>query len=154
MKPPDGGIPPSGGGRGPGASVGDPATLAHLALDLTVEGHALAPGLGEHDPFDGFDHALGKLVQIPDHDVVVREQVRHHVAPVTDPDTDHGDPGLLGEPDLSPDNAGSEDAREAPAEATFRLALNEDAMATEKLAEGIRNFITDQITLEQVIAGS
>lgn len=55
---------------------------------------------------------------------------------------------------LLPDNAASEDAREAPAEAAFRLALNEDAMATEKLAEGIRNFIADQITLEQVIAGS
>ncbi|MFU8763226.1 MAG: transaldolase [Haliea sp.] len=55
---------------------------------------------------------------------------------------------------LSPDNAASEDAREAPEESTFRLALNDDAMATEKLAEGIRNFIADQITLEQVIAGS
>jgi transaldolase len=55
---------------------------------------------------------------------------------------------------LSPDNAASEDAREAPAEAAFRLALNEDAMATEKLAEGIRTFIADQIKLEQVIAGS
>lgn len=55
---------------------------------------------------------------------------------------------------LSPDNAASEEAREAPAEATFRLALNDDAMATEKLAEGIRNFIADQIKLEQVIAGS
>jgi transaldolase len=56
--------------------------------------------------------------------------------------------------ELSPDNAASEDAREAPAEAAFRLALNEDAMATEKLAEGIRTFIADQIKLEQVIAGS
>lgn len=55
---------------------------------------------------------------------------------------------------LSPDNAAAGDAREAPAEAAFRLALNEDAMATEKLAEGIRTFIADQITLEQVIAGS
>ncbi len=34
-------------------------------------------------------------------------------------------------------------------EADFRWALNEDAMATEKLAEGIRNFTKDQITLEQ-----
>ena len=34
-------------------------------------------------------------------------------------------------------------------EAQFRWQLNEDAMATEKLAEGIRNFTIDQIKLEQ-----
>ena len=33
-------------------------------------------------------------------------------------------------------------------EAGFRLALNEDAMATEKLAEGIRAFCTDAGKLE------
>jgi len=33
-------------------------------------------------------------------------------------------------------------------EATFRFALNEDAMATEKLAEGIRAFCVDAIKLE------
>jgi transaldolase len=33
-------------------------------------------------------------------------------------------------------------------EATFRLALNEDAMATEKLAEGIRAFCADAVKLE------
>ncbi|MDO8861195.1 transaldolase [Haliea sp. E1-2-M8] len=55
---------------------------------------------------------------------------------------------------LAPDDTGSEDAREAPSEPTFRLALNDDAMATEKLAEGIRNFIADQIKLEQVIVQS
>ena len=33
-------------------------------------------------------------------------------------------------------------------EASFRLALNEDAMATEKLAEGIRAFCADAIKLE------
>jgi transaldolase len=36
-------------------------------------------------------------------------------------------------------------------EAQFRLELNNDAMATEKLAEGIRNFIADQEKLEQLI---
>lgn len=39
----------------------------------------------------------------------------------------------------------------APARLTegeFRFALNEDAMATEKLAEGIRGFVADQIKLE------
>jgi transaldolase len=33
-------------------------------------------------------------------------------------------------------------------EASFRLALNEDAMATEKLAEGIRAFCADAVKLE------
>ncbi len=36
-------------------------------------------------------------------------------------------------------------------EAGFRWSMNEDAMATEKLAEGIRNFAADQIKLEQRI---
>jgi len=36
-------------------------------------------------------------------------------------------------------------------EAGFRLALNQDAMATEKLAEGIRAFVSDAIGLEQVL---
>ena len=49
-------------------------------------------------------------------------------------------------------SATSEEARTTPGEAEFRLALNEDAMATEKLAEGIRNFIADQIKLEQLIS--
>lgn len=33
----------------------------------------------------------------------------------------------------------------------FRLALNEDAMATEKLAEGIRQFVADAIVLERLV---
>jgi transaldolase len=37
-------------------------------------------------------------------------------------------------------------------EAQFRFALNEDAMATEKLAEGIRAFVADAIKLEQLLA--
>ncbi|TCS42623.1 transaldolase [Reinekea marinisedimentorum] len=36
-------------------------------------------------------------------------------------------------------------------EVQFRLDMNADAMATEKLAEGIRNFIADQEKLEQLI---
>ncbi len=36
-------------------------------------------------------------------------------------------------------------------EQQFRWSLNSDAMATEKLAEGIRNFTKDQIALEQII---
>ena len=36
-------------------------------------------------------------------------------------------------------------------EASFRLALNEDAMATEKLAEGIRAFCADAVKLEALM---
>jgi transaldolase len=36
-------------------------------------------------------------------------------------------------------------------EASFRLALNEDAMATEKLSEGIRAFCVDTVKLEKLI---
>ncbi len=39
-------------------------------------------------------------------------------------------------------------------EAEFRFALNEDAMATEKLAEGIRKFAIDQRKLEQAISAA
>jgi transaldolase len=52
-----------------------------------------------------------------------------------------------------------ESARKAPIhavtynEASFRYALNEDAMATEKLAEGIRAFAADAIKLDKMIEG-
>ena len=36
-------------------------------------------------------------------------------------------------------------------EAAFRYALNADAMATEKLAEGIRAFVVDTVKLEQLL---
>jgi transaldolase len=39
-------------------------------------------------------------------------------------------------------------------EASFRYALNEDAMATEKLAEGIRAFAADAIALERMIGAA
>ena len=39
-------------------------------------------------------------------------------------------------------------------EASFRFALNEDAMATEKLAEGIRAFAADAVKLDKLIAGA
>ena len=38
-------------------------------------------------------------------------------------------------------------------EAAFRWMLNEDAMATEKLAEGIRNFTADLVRLEEHVRG-
>ena len=37
-------------------------------------------------------------------------------------------------------------------EAAFRWSLNEDAMATEKLAEGIRLFTKDTRVLEQLLS--
>lgn len=52
-------------------------------------------------------------------------------------------------------NAQAAQALDLPAvnfdEAGFRYALNEDAMATEKLAEGIRAFAADAVKLEQLM---
>ena len=53
---------------------------------------------------------------------------------------------------LSPNQATSTEPKRSPAEAEFRYELNDDAMATEKLAEGIRNFVTDQVKLEKLIS--
>ncbi|WP_226702089.1 transaldolase [Microbulbifer elongatus] len=39
-------------------------------------------------------------------------------------------------------------------EPAFRYQLNADAMATEKLAEGIRNFVADQVKLEELLQQS
>ena len=53
---------------------------------------------------------------------------------------------------LSPDSPQSGDPKSQPAEPDFRFDLNADAMATEKLAEGIRGFTRDQIKLEHLIS--
>jgi len=53
---------------------------------------------------------------------------------------------------LDPQAARSAEPRSSPAESAFRYALNADAMATEKLAEGIRNFVADQLRLEKLIS--
>ena len=52
---------------------------------------------------------------------------------------------------LAPGNAG--EPRLILNEAQFRWASNEDAMATEKLAEGIRQFARDQEKLEALLSG-
>ena len=44
--------------------------------------------------------------------------------------------------------------RQALDEARFRFDMNEDAMATEKLAEGIRAFVADARTLDTMLAGA
>jgi transaldolase len=55
---------------------------------------------------------------------------------------------------LSPDKAAAacQDAKLALDEKIFRWMLNEDQMATEKLAEGIRLFAADTVKLEKFIA--
>jgi transaldolase len=54
---------------------------------------------------------------------------------------------------LDPQNPGDEELPQTSFdEKSFRFALNEDAMATEKTAEGIRQFTADVIKLEEVIA--
>jgi transaldolase len=61
------------------------------------------------------------------------------------------DPGHLPR-QLDPTHLSGEEPRVSFDEPAFRWALNEDAMATAKLAEGIRNFAADQRALEQKLA--
>jgi transaldolase len=49
------------------------------------------------------------------------------------------------------DAAASEDPKIRLDEKSFRYALNEDAMATEKTAQGIRNFAADIVKLETLV---
>ncbi len=53
---------------------------------------------------------------------------------------------------LSPDLVGAAPAKLDLDENAFRFALNEDAMATEKLAEGIRGFVKDLRSLRKLVA--
>jgi transaldolase len=53
---------------------------------------------------------------------------------------------------LSSDHATSQDRPTRIDERLFRWESNEDAMATEKLAEGIRRFAADQVELEQRVS--
>lgn len=55
---------------------------------------------------------------------------------------------------LSPEDSAAQEliGKIAVDEASFRYSLNEDAMATEKLAEGIRGFAADIIKLEKIVA--
>ncbi len=52
---------------------------------------------------------------------------------------------------LFSDSANGEE-KDHQSESGFRWQMNEDAMATEKLAEGIRNFTSDQMTLEELVS--
>lgn len=53
---------------------------------------------------------------------------------------------------LDPTNTGTTIPAQHDSESAFRYALNQDAMATEKLAEGVRKFAEDQQSLEQMLA--
>ena len=54
---------------------------------------------------------------------------------------------------LHPDAASSADTRTRLDESAFRWGHNEDVMATDKLAGGIRAFAADQVKLEKVLKG-
>ncbi|WNO11543.1 transaldolase [Teredinibacter sp. KSP-S5-2] len=53
---------------------------------------------------------------------------------------------------LSEDKTGESQPKVSQTEAEFRFAMNDDPMATDKLADGIRNFVADQINLENFLA--
>jgi transaldolase len=53
---------------------------------------------------------------------------------------------------LAPDSAAKVAAPPRLDEKSFRFALNEDAMATEKLSEGIRQFVKDLRSLRRLVA--
>ena len=64
-------------------------------------------------------------------------------------DSDHGELPRQ----LDPARVNSDDPMSPPSEAGFRYDLNADAMAIEKLSEGIRNFVADQERLEALVRG-
>lgn len=54
---------------------------------------------------------------------------------------------------LSPEQAAKSDIERLPLdEKRFRFLFNEDAMATEKTSEGIRNFVADTVKLEKFLS--
>jgi transaldolase len=55
---------------------------------------------------------------------------------------------------LSPESTGDAQQKVSLSEIDFRWLQNEDAMATEKLAQGIRAFAADQIKLEKLVAAA
>ena len=59
------------------------------------------------------------------------------------------DNGVL--PQMLKSDTGSVIAKPTNSQSAFRWGMNEDAMATQKLAEGIRNFAADQVKLEQLL---
>lgn len=62
-------------------------------------------------------------------------------------DQDHGTLARV----LSPDTPGDAIAKLIETESQFRFGMNQDAMAHDKLADGIRGFAKDQINLENLL---
>jgi len=62
-------------------------------------------------------------------------------------DQDHGTLERV----LSPSNSGEKIAKQIDTEASFRFGMNQDQMATDKLGEGIRGFVKDQLALESLL---
>lgn len=52
---------------------------------------------------------------------------------------------------LSPNNSSAAIAKLVDTEPSFRFSMNQDQMATDKLGEGIRGFVKDQINLENLL---
>lgn len=52
---------------------------------------------------------------------------------------------------LSPSKTGEDISSPVIGESVFRYQMNSNAMATEKLSEGIRNFVADQVKLENML---
>lgn len=52
---------------------------------------------------------------------------------------------------LSPSTSGDKIAKLIDTEASFRFGMNQDQMASDKLGEGIRGFVKDQINLENLL---
>ena len=52
---------------------------------------------------------------------------------------------------LSPKDTGEAMEKVSQSEAEFRFSLSQDAMANEKLAQGIRGFVADQVNLENYL---
>ena len=62
-------------------------------------------------------------------------------------DQDHGELKRV----LSPNQNGDAIAKSIETETSFRFSINQDAMSSDKLAEGIRGFVKDQINLENLL---
>lgn len=55
---------------------------------------------------------------------------------------------------LSPSKSGDNTTKTIENEASFRFGMSQNAMATEKLAEGIRGFVADTLKLEEYLSKS
>ena len=109
----------------------------------------MARRLGRHTSGDGetfrvSDRAINtgfspRLNDLPENCSLIGVELRRERRPPPGDDIRHRQPRRIG-PKIAVD------------EANFRWAMNEDAMATEKLAEGIRAFAKDLGALRAMVA--